>query len=150
MCMCTCRRFGSSCHGSEAALAMPGFRQRLQWSKASDTSRSPRRPGGIVIEAWLSEWAWGKCAAVDLVRRAHAHVGDHGARGLDERLLRLARTFTNMANAERVVESILPLEGVCDPSEIPASLIQWILPPYAFFHWLRTTSMHSFCLYNYK
>ena len=126
---------------------MVGWRQRVQREAAAreaSRSRSPRRPGSHSLEAWLSEWGWGKCSASDLVRRAHSHVQDHGPRRLDEGLVRLSRSINNLGNAERIVESILPLQDVPGPVVIDGSSMSHVLLPDAYFHWLRTCNPRKF------
>ena len=124
---------------------MPGFRQKQEWAKAADRSRSPAGPrGGNSLRGWLQKWAWGQDSARGVVDNAHNWVSDHHGEAVDPRIVRLARAHCNPGNAERVVENILPLQGTCPPVQIPGSLIEWILPPYGMFHWLRNTSPGRF------
>eukprot|EP00974_Lingulodinium_polyedra_P050053 4813753-Lingulodinium_polyedra.AAC.2 len=123
---------------------MVGWRQRQQWAQERDRSRSPHRTGEHVLASWMLEWAWGKASASDVVRRAHAFVEDIGSRGVDERVLRLARTASNLGNAERVVSSVAPLDGMPDPIEIPGSSVQWVLEPFVLFQWMKATVMQKF------
>ena len=93
---------------------------------------------------WITNWAWGNCSASEVVRSAQAYVEDHGTRGIDNDVLRLSKTSTNMQNAERVLESILPSDGLIAPVDVPDSSISLVLPPYDLFHWLRTKNAHRF------
>ena len=69
---------------------------------------------------------------------------DQGAANLDPRIVRLAKTATNIGNAQRVVESMLPDRGLPEATPIAESSVQFVLEPLGVFHWLRTASPAKF------
>ena len=94
---------------------MPGFRQRAAREQARDRSRSPQRGIGPQWKGWVQKWAWGKASAADVAPSAHDYVEEHGQRGTDANIVRLANTCSNIQNAERVVESIVLVGDLQDP-----------------------------------
>ena len=86
---------------------MPGLRQRL-----AERSRSRERAVddgplgyGPEVTDWLRDWAWGGIPAAAVARKA---IG-RARTGCAEKLIkRLASCKDNLANAQRVVESIMP------------------------------------------
>ena len=121
---------------------MPSWRQRIAWSTNPVVGERERSPRGShnQFSRWLSKWSWGQCSAAEVVRSAQAFVADNGSRNIDDKIRRLAKTATNITNAERVVESVLPLDGMVSTIDIPDSSIQMVLPPFDLFHWLRNAS----------
>ena len=115
---------------------MPGFRQRLSRDGIGERSRSPQHGLRPQLKGWVQKWAWGKFSAADVARSADDYVEEHGRRGTDKNILRLARTCSNLQNAERVVESIVLADDMVAPVAVPDSLVEVIMPPYDFFHWL--------------
>eukprot|EP00974_Lingulodinium_polyedra_P030812 2966021-Lingulodinium_polyedra.AAC.1 len=75
-------------------------------------------------------WAWGKKSAPEVVRDAEAVVQDQGARNVDPRILRLAKSAANMQNAQRVLESMLPDRGLPEATLIEDSSVQLVLEPF--------------------
>ena len=90
----------------------------------------------IQLKTWLLDWAWGKKSASDVVRDAHAAAQDLPKRTLDPRILRLAKTITNLGNAERVVQSLSPDLGLGKPTYIPDSSIELVMTPSTVWTWL--------------
>jgi len=130
---------------------MPGFRQRIN-AEHADRSRSPLQAKssdgdpamGAQLRNWLTSWAWGKSSAAGVVENACAYLDEHGRKGVDERIVKLARTRQNPQNAERIVEQLLPLGDMCKPMRVDDSVIECVLPPYDFFHWLRVANPYKF------
>eukprot|EP00974_Lingulodinium_polyedra_P070461 6818551-Lingulodinium_polyedra.AAC.1 len=125
---------------------MPGWRQQAA-AASSSAARSRSPPGQTAVEtpvlgnqlsAWLFAWAWGRKSASDIVRDAHAYALDNAAGEIPVPIKRLARTWTNIKNAERVVESLLPKARLVDIDPIADSSVDSVLLPYNTFHWLRT------------
>ena len=125
---------------SLGSCTMVGFRQRLGRAAASDRSRSPPKVGQHSLTKWLNGWAWGNVPASELVREAHAYVHDHGQQKVDSSIMRLARAHSSIQNAERVVEGILPLEGMPEPIRLADSIIDTILLPFDLFRWLKVAN----------
>ena len=84
-----------------------------------------------------------------MVRSARSYLDDHGKHKCSEAMRRLANTSTNIANAERAVESVLPLTNMVKliGMEDERSTIQMVLPPFDTFHWLRKTCPLKFKLH---
>ena len=99
------------------------------------------------MSAWLFAWAWGRKSASDIVRDAHAYVLDNSSAQIPVPIKRLAKTWTNIKNAERVVESLLPKADLVDIDPIDASCVDGVLLPYNTFHWLRTKHPRKFCIH---
>lgn len=123
---------------------MVGFRQKIERAAGSERSRSPPKVGQHSLTKWLNGWAWGNVPASEMVREAHAYVQDHGRQQVDTNIMKLARTHSSMQNAERVVESILPLDGMPEPMRLADSIIDSVLLPFDLFRWLRITSPAKF------
>ena len=125
-----------------AVPTMPSWRQRIAWSTDPVVGERERSLRGShnQFSRWLSKWSWGQCSATEVVRSAQAFVADNGSRNIDDKIRRLAKTAANINNAERVVESVLPLDGMVSTIDIPDSSIQMVLPPFDLFHWLRNAS----------
>ena len=130
---------------------MPGFRQRLE---ASARSRSPpvEQHRGIAqlpaqVKSWLSSWAWGRCPAAEVIRDAAAAAHDIPRQDLHPAIRRLAQCSSNLGNAERVVESMAPDLGLCQPVRVADSSIEYVLPPDKLLAWLSSTSPSRFALH---
>ena len=63
---------------------------------------------------------------------------------MDDRVCRLSQAMRNLGNAERVVEQVLPLEGMPSPVEVPDSKVTWILKPFDLSHWMRRSGGRRF------
>ena len=125
---------------------MPGSRQHLAAIVVRDRSRSPSRDDklqyGPELTQWLEDYAWGKAKACDVVRNA-ANKVKGGSR--DKRIIRIGHCASSIGNAQRMVESLIPLH-LCPPMTRVAgdSSIQYIFNPFEMFHWLRRTNMLKF------
>ena len=117
---------------------MPGWRQQAA-AASSSAARSRSPPGQAAVEtpvlgnqlsAWLFAWAWGKKSASDIVRDAHAYVLANSSAQIPVPIKRLAKTWTNIKNAERVVESLLSKADLVDIDPIDASCVDSVLLPY--------------------
>ena len=124
---------------------MPGFKQKAAWAAARQEAKEPRLAGDHQLRQWLSAWAWGGSPAVHVVSQAHSHVLDHGkGKGLDARVTRLAKCYRSPANAEQVVESILPVTGMPKTKLIEDSLVEHVLLPHEMWGWLQDTNPSKF------
>ena len=99
------------------------------------------------LRGWLSSWAWGTRTAADVVRDAARSVQDTGVPAAHPTVRRLAKCSTNIGNAERLVEPIVPDFGLPQPVRVEDSLIEWVLPPDALLQWLARPSVPAFRLH---
>ena len=82
-----------------------------------------------------------------MVRDAYASSLDHQNDRLDKRIQRLANTRPNLQNAERVMESILPVKGMMEPHHVPESSVEWVLLPHETLAWLQTAYPRMFSIH---
>ena len=122
--------------------------QRVRANAAAPSSARSRSPAPVglppLVRSWLSDWAWGKKSAIGIVNDASAYCETHRNSRTDARIKRLAATKSNPQNAERVVESIVPVDTAFQPHEIKDSSVQWVLLPDVTFDWLQTNYPRQF------
>ena len=130
---------------------MVGWRQKARAAASASSTARSRSPVPSALPHqlgnWLSDWAWGKKSASDVVRDAYASSLDHQNDRLDKRIQRLANTRPNLQNAERVMESILPLQGMMEPHHVPQSSVEWVLLPHETLAWLQTAYPKRFSIH---
>ena len=108
----------------------------------------PGGPGMMrQLHGWLSRWSWGQSSAAEVVTSASHWMEDHpniAPRNIDERVRRLARCYSNINKAERVVEAIAPIGYMPALVPVTRSSISLFLSPFQFFHWLKEASPSKF------
>ena len=123
---------------------MPGFRQKRQAELRAERSRSPEKhcEWGWAKEIcnWMHKWSKGSASASDIVRDAAAK--DKHDNELSKRIAAGAR---HLGNAERLLESIAPVEKLPPTLSIADSEIDTVVLPYDSFHWLRKLNRRKFC-----
>ena len=133
---------------------MVGWKQRVQASHV-DRSRSPNRGASSSTSAsmppqlrsWLFKWAWGKSSAFSVVENAKAYVDEHGRKNLDDRISKLLKAYLHPQNAQRALDQVLPLSDMVRPTSIDNSMINIVLPPFDFFHWMRQANSRKFAIH---
>ena len=87
---------------------------RTQWRSRAEPGRTA---AGGFIESTRAQFIHAMHASPRHAR-ACAHVQDRESSGLDGRVVHLSTVMTNLRNAERVVESILPVDSMVVPVQV--------------------------------
>jgi len=109
---------------------MPGLQQRRA-RRERERSRAPTQIVGALgygpeLTDWLCDWALGRSFASSLIRKAHSKF-----RGgcTDPIITRLAKCHANLANAERMVESLMPLSSFPQMRRVENSEVADVILP---------------------
>ena len=78
----------------------------------------------------MSQWAWGILSAARVVENAKSYMDDHDTRGVDPRIIKLAKTHRNIQNAERVIEQLVPTTDMPQTVVVNGSMANKVLPPH--------------------
>ena len=81
------------------------------------------------LRSWMSQWAWGTLSAARVVENAKSYMDDHhDTRGVDPRVIKLAKTHRNIQNAERVIEQLVPTTDMPQTVVVNGSMVNKVLP----------------------
>ena len=89
----------------------------------------------------------GRKSTSDIVRDAHAYSLDNVGHVISYAIKRLAKTWSNIKHAERVVKSLLPTERTLNMEHIEGNCVEWVLLPYSTFHWLLKNHRRKSCIH---